>query len=164
LQDVSVDPTVIWGAHARALREQLLGTPAPNERFRILERFLLERLHKARDGHPAVQYAMDTIAASQGATNVAAIVERTGLSARRFIASFRDEVGLPPKVFCRLARFRRVLGQLRDVESVDWADTALTCGYFDQPHFIHDFRAFAGVSPSAYLRQRMPSLNHLRVG
>jgi AraC-like DNA-binding protein len=163
LQDISADPTVIWGARARTLREQLLGTPAPKERFRILERFLLDRLHKARDRHPAVRYAIDTIGTSEGAASVASMVERTGLSARRFIATFRDEVGLPPKVFCRLARFRRVIGQLREVESVDWADTALACGYFDQPHFIHDFRAFAGVSPSAYLRQRTSSLNHIRV-
>lgn len=166
LQDLTADPTVIWGSDARTLRERLLETPAPEHRFRILERFLLERLHKARDPRPAaaVQYAIDTIGASQGATSIASIVERTGFSARRFIATFRDEVGLAPKVFSRLARFRRVIGQLREVESVDWADLAVDCGYFDQPHFIHDFRAFAGVSPSKYLRQRTASANHLRVG
>jgi AraC-like DNA-binding protein len=164
LQDVTVDPTVIWGSAARTLRAQLFDTRTPQERFRILERFLLERLHKARDRHPAVQYAIDTIGASQGATSIASIVERTGISARRFITTFRDEVGLAPKVFCRLARFRRVIGELRTIESVDWAGIAVDCGYFDQPHFIHDFRAFAGVSPSAYLRQRTASVNHLRVG
>ncbi len=163
LQDISVDPALVWGSSARVLREKLLDTPAPEARFRILERFLLERLHKARDRHPAVQYAIDTIGDSGGAASVASIVERTGLSARRFIATFRAEVGLAPKVFCRLARFRRVIGTLRNVEAVDWADIALDCGYFDQSHFIHDFRAFAGVSPSAYLRHRTSSTNHIRI-
>ncbi len=163
LQDVSVEPAVLWGPRARTLREKLLHTPAPQARFDILERFLLERLHEARDRHPAVQYAIQAIGDSEGAASVASIVKHTGLSARRFIATFRDEVGLAPKVFCRLARFRRVIGQLRAVDSVDWADIAVGCGYFDQPHFIHDFRAFAGVSPSAYLRQRTASTNHLRV-
>lgn len=164
LQDLTVNPTDIWGSAARTLRQQLLDTSAPEERFGIFERFLIERLHKACDRQPAVQYAIDTIGASQGATSIASLVERTGLSARRFIATFRDEVGLAPKVFCRLARFRRVIGELRAAESVDWADIAVDCGYFDQPHFIHDFRAFAGVSPSAYLRYRTSSVNHLRVG
>lgn len=163
LQDISVDPTVLWGASARTLRDELLHTPAPQARFRILERFLLERLHKARYRHPAVQYAIDTIGDSEGATSIASIVEHTGLSARRFIATFRNEVGLAPKVFSRLARFRRVIGRLRHVEAADWADVALECGYFDQSHFIHDFRAFAGVSPSAYLRHRTSSTNHIRV-
>ena len=163
LQDLSVAPALLWGASARTLREQLLHADAPGTRFAILERFLLERLHKARDRHPAVQYAIDTIGDSEGAASVASIVERTGLSARRFIATFRDEVGLAPKVFCRLARFRRVIARIRQAESVDWADVALACGYFDQPHFIHDFREFAGVSPSAYLRQRTSSTNHVKV-
>jgi AraC-like DNA-binding protein len=163
LQDLNVEPAALWGASARTLREQLLHAAAPETRFGILERFLLERLHKARARHLAVQYAIDVIGASAGAASVASIVERTGLSPRRFIATFREQVGLAPKVFCRLARFRRVIGQIRAAESVDWADVALGCGYFDQPHFIHDFREFAGVSPSAYLRHRTSSTNHLRI-
>lgn len=163
LQDISVDPTFIWGARARTLRDELLHSPAPQARFRILERFLLERLHKMRDRHPAVQYAIDTIGHSAGATSIASIVERIGLSPRRFIATFRNEVGLAPKVFCRLVRFRNVIGQVRHFETVDWADVALACGYSDQPHFIHDFREFAGVTPSGYLRHRTSSANHIRV-
>jgi len=164
LQDRGVEPAFLWGAKARTLREQLLHSPSPEARFGILERFLLDRLHEARERHPAVQYAIATIGASEGATSVASIVEHTGLSARRFIAAFRDEVGLAPKVFCRLARFRRAITQLREVSSVDWADLALDCGYFDQAHFIHDFRAFAGVTPATYLRHRTSSINHVRVG
>ena len=163
LAGLSVDPTIPWGSSARALRERLLETPTADARFNILERFLLERLHKSRDPHPAVRYAIDAIEQSEGAATVATLVERTGLSARRFIATFRDEVGLAPKVFCRLARFRRVIRALRKTEDVDWTDIALDCGYFDQSHFIHDFRSFAGVSPSAYLRQRTPSANHIRI-
>ena len=164
LQDLSVHPQLLWGASARTLREQLLQANAPQARFRILERFLLERLDSSRERHAAVTYAIDTIERSEGSASVAALVDRTGLSARRFIATFRNEVGVAPKVFCRLARFRRVIGRLRATDSVDWADIALECGYFDQSHFIHDFRSFAGVSPSAYLRNRTSGPNHIRIG
>jgi AraC-like DNA-binding protein len=46
-------------------------------------------------------------------------------------------------------------------KQVDWSDAALACGYFDQAHFIHDFRAFSGINPSTYLAQKTEHLNHV---
>jgi AraC-like DNA-binding protein len=83
--------------------------------------------------------------------------------ARRLIEVFRHEVGLTPKVYCRLSRFRAAVGTVATVPTVDWAATASACGYFDQSHFIHEFREFAGMSPSAYLRHRTASPNHVRL-
>ncbi len=113
--------------------------------------------------HPAVRYAIKAFRSGSRAPSIAAVTERTGLSARRFIELFRREVGLTPKVFCRVARFRDVVNGIRANASVDWAQTALDCGYFDQAHFIHDFQAFAGMSPSDYLRHRTGSPNHVRL-
>jgi transcriptional regulator GlxA family with amidase domain len=93
---------------------------------------------------------------------IAAVTERTGFSARRFISLFRNEVGLTPKVYCRLVRFREGVGTLTTTSRVDWTEIALGSGYYDQPHFNHDFREFAGMSPSDYLRHRTSSPNHVR--
>jgi hypothetical protein len=81
--------------------------------------------------------------------------------AQRFIEVFRNEVDLPPKVFARLVRFQHAVDRITTGTPIDWADLAVASGYFDQPHFIHDFREFSSVSPSAYLRQRS-SRNHVR--
>jgi AraC-like DNA-binding protein len=79
-----------------------------------------------------------------------------------FGSCFRNEVGLSPKAFCRIRRFNEVLRHIERLATIDWLDVALSCGYFDQAHFNHDFRAFAGLSPSAYLRDRM-SRTHVAV-
>jgi AraC-like DNA-binding protein len=89
------------------------------------------------------------------------VSDRTGLSARRFIDVFRKEVGLTPKLFCRVRRFQRVLRHITAGQKVDWAEIALTCGYFDQAHFIHDFRAFSGINPSSYLADHTSHMNHV---
>ena len=162
LQDSSVPLDAIWGSEACFLREQLLAAPSSSAQFQIVESHLRSRLRHAPTREPAVQYAINTFRDPTKSPSVATVVERIGLSPRRFIAAFRGEVGLTPKVFCRIARFRRVIAAVQVAENADWATVALDCGYYDQAHFIHDFREFAGVSPTTYLRERT-STNHVRV-
>lgn len=163
LQDLSVSVDTLWGRKAHTLREQLLEARTAPARFHILESFLLEQVVRSPHRNPAVKYALDAFQNTARAVSVAAVTERTGFSARRFIEVFRHEVGLTPKVYCRLSRFRAAVGAVASVPTVDWAATASSCGYFDQAHFIHEFREFAGMSPSAYLRHRTASPNHVRL-
>ena len=163
LQDLSVPLDVLWGRRALTLREQVLEARTAAERFVIIETSLLEMSRRQLSRHPAVSYAINAFRSGSRAPSIAAVTERTGLSARRFIELFRREVGLTPKVFCRVARFRDVVTAIEAGSPVDWARTALDCGYFDQAHFGHDFREFAGMSPSDYLRHRTGSPNHVRV-
>ena len=92
---------------------------------------------------------------------ISEVTDQLGLSPKRFIQVFREEVGLTPKVFCRIRRFHRALDRMEGRQSVEWANVALDCGYFDQAHFIHDFRAFSGINPSSYLAHRTPHRNHV---
>jgi AraC-like DNA-binding protein len=149
---VSLD--VVWGADAAAIGERLWEAETPERQFRILERTLLERARDPRIGHPAVRYALDLFDRSNGAGPVGDVIERIGLSPRRFVELFRRQVGLSPKAFCRIRRFNEVLRRIERLHDVNWAEVALSCGYFDQAHFNHDFRAFSGISPSTYLRNR----------
>lgn len=160
LQNLSVPLATLWGADAGRLRDQLLEASTPAARFDILEQALLRRLRAGRSCSPAVRYAIGRLGDPTNPTSVAAVVERTGFSQRHLIATFRDEVGLTPKVFARIRRFRHIIDSLQDSPAIDWSALALKCGYFDQAHFIHDFRDFAGISPSAYLRHRTSS-NHV---
>ena len=48
-------------------------------------------------------------------------------------------------------------------ERPEWAELAMDCGYFDQPHFNHDFKKFSGTSPVDYLGQRTEHLNHAKL-
>jgi AraC-like DNA-binding protein len=63
---------------------------------------------------------------------------------------FTAEVGLTPKLFGRVQRFQHAITSSRSAAKVDWAQLAVECGYFDQPHLIHEFVAFSGVTPADY--------------
>ena len=58
--------------------------------------------------------------------------------------------GLTPKRLARVIRFRHALAQAQRSRTVDWAQLALECGYFDQAHFINEFRELAGTTPAEY--------------
>jgi AraC-like DNA-binding protein len=89
------------------------------------------------------------------------VSERIGLSQRRFIQLFREEVGLTPKLFCRVRRFQEVIRLLGSGRRPGWAEVALRCGYSDQAHLVHDFREFSGTTPTSYLANRCEHPNHV---
>jgi AraC-like DNA-binding protein len=159
LHNMVVPLEALWGSAAYELRDRLCDARLPAERFRILERALIERLPMLPARHPAVAFALREL--MPGSARVADVTDQIGLSGRRFAQLFRDQVGLTPKLFCRIRRFQDVLQQVEQARLPLWADLALSCGYFDQAHFIHDFRAFAGVSPGVYLAQRGHQRNHV---
>jgi methylphosphotriester-DNA--protein-cysteine methyltransferase len=76
---------------------------------------------------------------------------------------FREQVGLTPKLYCRLHRFQDVLRQIAVGAPVDWADLALAGGYCDQAHLANEFRDFSGISPSAYLASERSVANRVPI-
>ena len=155
LRDQSVALDVLWGRDAASVRDRLWERDSDGTRFKVLEEALLTAARGCFDRHPAVRYALDVFDRSGGARPVGDVMPRIGLSSRRFGELFRSEVGLSPKAFCRIRRFNEVLRRIEALTDVDWADLAVSCGYFDQAHFNHDFHACAGLTPSAYLRGRL---------
>jgi transcriptional regulator GlxA family with amidase domain len=126
-----------------------------------MEEALLAQLRWSSARHPAVAFALDAIQRAPHVATIGQLTARIGLSRRRFIERFAAEVGLTPKVFCRVQRFQRALALIERGRDVDWIEVALAGGYYDQAHFIHDFRAFASVNPTTYVRARGTARNHI---
>jgi AraC-like DNA-binding protein len=141
----------LWGRLASELRERVLAARTPAEKLRVVEVALLERAAGMFDGQPVVEYAVEKFLARPANAKIAEVADKTGFSSRRFIELFKQHVGMAPKLFCRVRRFQTVLEKIARGRSVRWSDVALDCGYFDQAHFIHDFRAFSGINPTIYL-------------
>ena len=158
----------LCGAWARELRDRLQGAADGRTRFRLLERFLCERMTR-RMGEPesaleaAVRYALGRFAEAPCMTTVRDVARSTGWSERRFSQVFREQVGLTPKLWCRIQRFQRAVQMLHEGADVRWAELALDCGFYDQPHFANEFRAFSGVDATTYSALRTRWANHIRV-
>ena len=166
LRNRVVDLDAIWNTSAQSLRDQLLEAPNPAAKFRVLEEALLARWRAATSHHRAVVHALGCFTREPESMTIGKIMGEIGLSPRRFIEVFTRQVGITPKLFCRVRRFQRALGEIHRSRDVIWTDIATGCGYYDQAHFINEFREFCGITPGDYLKERPESrtLSRFRLG
>lgn len=153
----------LWGNAADSLRDQLREAPTPTQKFAILEAALLHRLsqskHRSRD--PIIDFALAHLHDSPGTTTINELTRTTGLSPRRLSERFNEQIGISPKLYCRIQRFQQAVQQMHQGTDIDWAELALTCGYYDQSHFANDFRNFSGFSATSYSATNRIWANHI---
>jgi AraC-like DNA-binding protein len=166
--NLSIPLEAAWGAASLTLRGRLREADDIRTRFRIIETFLIERLAvcatpQANARRQLVGFALSSFGHAPAITTVRQVARSTGLSERRFSQVFREEVGLSPKVWCRIQRFQRAVRLLHSGADVPWAELALDCGFYDQSHFANEFRAFSGVDATTYSASRTRWANHIAV-
>jgi AraC-like DNA-binding protein len=164
LRNSVVDLENFWNSGAQSVRDQLLEAPNPAAKFRILEEALLQHWRRDSSHHRAVLHALERFTGEPQSMTIAKATAEIGLSPRRFIQIFTEQVGMTPKVFCRVRRFQCALGEIQQSRRPVWADVAYGCGYYDQAHFINDFKAFTGITPGDYLQHRPDYPNFVPIG
>jgi AraC-like DNA-binding protein len=150
----------LWGAEAERLHQRLFHAATPAEKIDILFRAMVVR-YRERSLSPAVEVALRLFARAPHRVSVAAAARAAEVSPKRLIRLFADEVGFTPKTYLRVTRFQRVLERVHLAASVDWMDEVERHGYYDQPHFIREFKEFSGFTPGEYFRLRGPYLQHV---
>jgi AraC-like DNA-binding protein len=129
------------------LNEQVAEAERHAGRVKLLEDFLLARV-RAPAPDPLVSAAVTWLEQRTAETRIAELTRHIGLSQSALERRFRRVVGVSPKKFASLVRLRRAV-RLR-TSGADFTSVAHAAGYFDQSHFINDFRRAAGRAPSEY--------------
>ena len=155
LTDQVIDLEALWGRDARALEQRLADAPDFEERVAVIESAL-----KPPPERTPVQRAAVWIVECAGDTDPEELARHAGLSARQLRRLCIEQTGVGPKMLCRIVRFRGAANQIA-ARATDWASFALDHGYYDQAHFINEFREFSGLTPSEYASSVKP-LAHAR--
>jgi len=158
LTDRIVPLSELWGASGVALEVRIAEAKCDDERVHQLEAALLQRLNSSSVRRPAVDLPGLTAFVRQrrGAVSVVQLANAAGVTRQHLGRIFQEEVGMPPKLFCRLARFRSALACGARGVKEGGAALAADLGYADQSHMIAEFREFSGLTPRPLLlRQRI---------
>jgi AraC-like DNA-binding protein len=154
LTDRAVPIDDLWGARGAVLLADLCDLDE-GRRINWLESVLLSDLARSRRPTRSldVQGLAECILRLKGRVTVERLARAAGVSRQHLTREFRERIGLAPKLYCRLARFRAGLAYVGSPARIDWARAAADMGYADQSHMIAEFRRFSGLTPEALVRR-----------
>jgi len=149
-----IELDLIWKREILALREQLLEAEGPDERFDLLEAYLIGKARERLRLDPTVAVALERLR-SWPVLSLRELASQLGLTHKQMLARFDCRVGVTPKFASRIFRFQKAVSATAQAKSEpDWPDLAVACGYYDQSHMIHEFQELAGLTPAEYMRGR----------
>lgn len=145
----------LFGPRINHLWQRIVEAPTTAARFAVLASFLRDcQQTLARPAPFSAVLAMRHILSSAGTVRIGDLCNELDISRKHLSVLFNRTIGLSPKAFGRLTRFRAAMCRLEAATPGDFAGMAIDLGYSDQAHFINDFSAFTGESPTRFLANR----------
>ncbi|MCB0536312.1 MAG: helix-turn-helix domain-containing protein [Cyclobacteriaceae bacterium] len=163
LTDFVVDAELVISPKILKIRERLLEAISLIEKFQVLEKQLLKIYVNKLKENAFVDFAVSTILTTPNQCSIKAISDKVGYSQKHTIKLFKEHVGVTPKEFLKVIRFQKAIQQIENQISVDWSQIVFDCGFYDQSHFIADFKNFSGFTPTEYMKRKGDLLNYIPV-
>lgn len=147
--NISPDLESVFGTDGRRLDERVATAQGNEERVAIVSDFFRTKLNEAKRDLPPIFRSVHSIIDARGIISIADLAREQIVSKRQFERRFKDLAGLSPKLYSRVVRFQAAT-QFKLNGTRDLTEIAYACGYYDQSHFINDFREFSGYTPKEY--------------
>ena len=147
--NISPDIASVFGKEGSLLDEQMCTAPTIEARIGVISEFLTAKLNTRIRELPAIYRSVHTVLANRGTLAIESLAAEHNISKRQFERRFKDLAGLSPKLYSRVIRFQAAT-QFKLTGARDLTEIAYASGYYDQSHFINDFREFSGYTPKEY--------------
>ncbi len=164
LTDTVIDGQLVMTDALLDLRGKLLEIADTRTRFLEAERSLEKQFLGRLRFNPFVDYAVNQLLYNPQLMTLEALSRKVGYSQKHLISIFKSHVGVSPKAFLRIMRFQGAVQAIEQRKNVQWSTLALDSGYFDQAHFIHDFKTFSGFTPAEFQSKQGDFTNYVPVG
>lgn len=136
------------------LHARMAEAPSLTLRMQWLEAWLIERLLQGREQHGVVPLSLAMLREGAGELRIPQVADRLAISQRQLERLFQAQVGISPQQYARLQRVERARQALRGSQVQTTTQLAFDLGYYDQAHFIREFREVIGITPTEYLWKR----------
>ena len=158
--DHVTDFTAVAGKSVRILHTLLLETTLPNKQIELVEEFLLKRVslfEKKFNRLPVIDNVIAELKQDDFFDNIENVASRYGFTSRYLQKLFLQYTGLTPKLYHKINRFQKSL-VLVSKRNQPLTSIAYECGYFDQSHFIREYKSFTGFIPSVHMSENSTAI------
>lgn len=136
------------------IHQRLGATQGLKKQIDILEQELLN-IYKNANLHHRLMHGLQIIEEHRGVMNVKQLAEQLNTNYKSLDRWFYNKVGLMPKRFMQITRFKNIIDQLKGQNEVDWMELTTDYGFHDQAHFIKEFQQFAHLSPGEFFASKV---------
>lgn len=144
----------LWIGAGSALARDVAAHKGMAQRVATVQSFVQMHIDACTEPNdPLVDACVARIEATRGDADIPALAADAGLGRRQLERRFADVVGLGPSLLASILRFRSVFDMLQRDHARPWTEAALDAGYYDQSHFIREFRRFVGCTPTEFARE-----------
>jgi AraC-like DNA-binding protein len=151
LTDAQADLTNFWGPLAEEIWHRLADAN-PTKRMSLLQEILRKRGNQRPQTDPYLHHCVTRIEEARGSARIDDLENSTGLSGRQLERKFARALGVSPKTFARIVRFKAVAAAVASSDPPTWVQLANDFEFADQPHLAREFKAFSGLRPTDYAR------------
>lgn len=141
----------IFKIDGKNIEERMCTAKNTVDRISIISEFLEVRVKTKTPKRPQINEAIKTILKAKGEVNINELASQCCLSVRQFERNFKEYAGFSPKTFSRITRFYAIVEEPSNQQKT-LTEIAYFFGYYDQSHFISDFKEFSGICPGEWLR------------
>lgn len=149
-QDSAVSLEKIFGDEGITLGTQILGASSGELRIELIEQFLKVRFESTTVADSIVKDAVSTIIIGQGMQKINELSIENAVSRRTLERRFTDNVGLNLKQLSKIIRLKTAVHKMINKEYSTLTELAYDNGYYDQAHFIKDFKTYTGFTPKDF--------------
>jgi AraC-like DNA-binding protein len=136
---------------AKELEQKIIQAKDIKERIEIIEKFLIARLNEKSIVENIVKSTVDALLSTKGNASIKTILKEDLSKRRQLERKFANQIGVSPKQLGKIIRLQTALKMLLDKETESLTNIAYESEYYDQAHFIKDFKEFTGTNPKEFL-------------
>lgn len=155
MENTAVTLKKLFGNDGQRIEQKILNANSTSEKINLVETFLLNQLTDEINAEHIVKSTVETILAANGQFSVNEFSQQNNVNRRQLVRKFSTAIGLSPKQLSKIIRIQATLKALLTKEVTSLTDLAYENDYFDQAHFIKDFKEFTGLTPKEFYKENL---------